>query len=104
MPNRRKKNGERHPEEMVDAISAAVQEWGDYQASCTSAILYPYRDCVCKHSLIFVGQRNVGLFKSELLFSSCYVATSVDLWKKCKSLKGVAGRKRHAFMKELACD
>ena len=33
-----------------------------------------------------------------------YIAATVDLRKRCKSLKGVAGRRRFALMKAMACD
>jgi hypothetical protein len=46
----------------------------------------------------------VSLFRPEICVPADYVAATVDLRKKCRSLKGFAGRKRYTLMNEMACD
>jgi hypothetical protein len=72
-------------------------EWGDYPASCTCPGNYAH-GC-CWHSLLYAS-----LFNPEVCVPDAYIAATVDLRKKCKSLKGVAGRKRFSIMKAMACD
>jgi hypothetical protein len=72
-------------------------EWGDYPASCTCPGIYAH-GC-CWHSLLYAS-----LFNPEVCVPDDYIAATVDLRKKRKSLKGMAGRKRLSIMKAMACD
>ncbi len=55
--------------------------------------------CVCKHSLLFVS-----LFKPEVRMPDSWITPTPSLRKKCKSIKGTAGRRRLRLIEERQCD
>jgi hypothetical protein len=60
---------------------------------------FHYAHCCCWHSLLYAS-----LFYPEVCVPKDYIAATVDLRKKRKSLKGMAGRKRLSIMKAMVCD
>jgi hypothetical protein len=72
-------------------------EWGEIALSCTCRVCFG--NCVCKHSLLFVS-----LFKPEVRVPDFWIAATPSLRKKCKSIKGTAGRKRPRLVEERQCD
>jgi hypothetical protein len=53
----------------------------------------------CKHSLLFVS-----LFKPEVRVPDSWITATPSLRKKCKSIKGTAGRRRLRLIEERQCD
>ncbi len=72
-------------------------EWGEIALSCTCCLCFC--NCVCKHSLLFVS-----LFKLEEHVPDSWIAATPSLHKKCKSIKGTAGRRRLRLIEQHKCD
>jgi hypothetical protein len=64
--------------------------WGDVPPGCTCKVCFP--DCVCKCTLLFAS-----LFNLALRVPADYIAATVSGSKKCKSIKGTAGRKTYVY-------
>ena len=69
----------------------------DIPLACTCKICVNH--CVCDDTLLFAA-----LFKPEVRVPSDYVAATVNLRKRCKSLKGAVGRKRMRILEEQKCN
>ncbi len=50
-------------------------------------------NCVCRCKLRFEA-----MFRPEILVLADYIAATVPEWKACRSIKGMAGRKRLKIM------
>ena len=72
-------------------------DWGEIPLSCTCCVCFG--NCVCKHTLLFVS-----LFKPEVRVPDSWIAATPSLRKKCKSIKGTAGRRRLRLIEERQCD
>jgi hypothetical protein len=72
-------------------------DWGAIPLSCTCRVCFG--NCVCKHTLLFVS-----LFKPEVRVPDFWIAATPSLRKKCKSIKGTAGRRRLRLIEEGQCD
>ena len=70
---------------------------GEIPLSCTCRVCFG--NCVCKHSLLFVS-----LFKPEVCVPGSWIAAAPSLRKKCKSIKGTAGRRKLRLIEERQCD
>jgi hypothetical protein len=75
----------------------SAQEWGEIALSCTCRVCFA--NCACKDTLLFVS-----LFKQGVRVPNSYVTATPSLRKKCKSIKGTAGRKRRGLIEERKCD
>ncbi len=69
--------------------------WGDIPVQCTCRECF--KNCVCAHGVLFTS-----LFDEKLRVPGEYIAATVGLWKKCRSLKGAAGTKRKRLIAEYA--
>ena len=69
----------------------------DIPLACTCKICVNH--CVCDDTLLFAA-----LFKPEVRVPSDYVAATIDLRKRCKSIKGAVGRKRMRILEEQKCN
>ncbi len=72
-------------------------DWGEIPLSCTCRVCFG--NCVCKHTLLFVS-----LFKPEVRVPDSWIAATPSLRKKCKYIKGTAGRRRLRLIEERQCD
>jgi hypothetical protein len=72
-------------------------DWGAIPLSCTCRVCFG--NCVRKHTLLFVS-----LFKPEVRVPDSWITATPSLRKKCKSIKGTAGRKRLRLIEERQCD
>ncbi len=69
--------------------------WGDIPVQCTCRECF--KNCVCAHGVLFTS-----LFDEKLRVPEEYIAATVGLRKKCRSLKGAAGTKRKHLIAEYA--
>ena len=69
--------------------------WGDICVSCNCRVCFA--NCVCQDSLLFVS-----LFKPDVRVPHAWIGATPSLRKKCRSIKGSAGRKR--LIAERQCD
>ncbi len=69
--------------------------WGDIPVQCTCCECL--KNCVCAHGVIFTS-----LFEEKLRVPEEYIAVTVGLRKKCRSLKGAAGTKHKRLIAEYA--
>ncbi len=69
--------------------------WGDVSVQCTCSECF--KNCVCAHCMLINS-----LCNEKLRVQVEYIAATVGLWKKCRSLKGAAGTKRKRLIAEYA--
>jgi hypothetical protein len=69
--------------------------WGDVPVQCTCCECF--KNCVCTHCVLFNS-----MFNKKLQVPGEYIAVTVGLQKKCRSLKGAACTKRKRLIAEYA--
>jgi hypothetical protein len=71
--------------------------WGEICVRCSCRVCFA--KCVCKDSILFVS-----LFKPAVRVPYAWIAATPSLHKRCKSIKGSAGRKRLRLIAGRQCD
>ncbi len=71
--------------------------WGDVPIGCTCKVCFS--NCVCSCYLLFAS-----VFNLEIRVPADYNAATVSGCKKCRSIKGTAGRRRMCIIEERKCD
>ncbi len=70
--------------------------WGKVPLGCSCKVCFP--NCVCRGTLLFAS-----LFNAEICVPAECISTTISERKKCRTLRGTAGRKLMLIMEELLC-
>ncbi len=73
-----------------------MPDWTENEIPVSCSCKTCLNNCVCRCTLLFGA-----LFRPEIRVPDDYIAATVPQRKACRSIRGLAGKKRHRIMEDL---